>query len=206
MDIETNFLARLFAQFKNSPNILALIEILSDPLQDTDNVLTYISENFSIDDAEGEQLDFIGELIGVIRPPLQETRIFTLCRKGEIQEPDKGFYDDENPGGYLVTMEGLKDQDDPTAEFSDADFRKLIRQKAATYRKKATIENLFNYLLDFGARCKLDDTTDDYQIWIDPVRYDDYNAWQRNYIENRGFKPAVVSINFKGTTRHKDSI
>lgn len=91
MTVESDFKARTFSQFRDSPNIQALIEILSDPLQDAFDVCDFILDHSSIDDAEGEQLDQLGERIGVERPPAQETKIFTLCRIGEVQDPDLGF-------------------------------------------------------------------------------------------------------------------
>lgn len=205
MDVEALFKARTFAQFRDSPHIQDLIETLSDPIQDTSNVMDFILGSLAIDDAEGEQLDFLGELIGVRRPPAQETRLFTLLRLGEVGDPGTGFADDENPGGYMTTLKGLESQANPGSEMSDEDFRFLIRQKAASYRKKATREILFLYLIAFGARCKIDDDTE-FEIKIDPDTYDDFDEWTRNYIETRGFKPAGISVKILETTRHKDSI
>jgi hypothetical protein len=167
--------------------------------------LDFILDNSSIDDAEGEQLDFLGELIGVTRPKLQETQLFTMVRKGEIQHPDYGFKDDENPGGYLTTLLGLDSLAYPGNTISDADYRKLIRQKAESYRSKMTREILYLYLIASGARCKLDDETT-LAVEIDMVRYADLNNWTREYIETRGFKPAGISVDFLDTSRHEDSI
>lgn len=89
--IETTFKKRLFSQFKNSPNIQNLIEVLSDPLQDSVDASNYLLDHQSISDAEGEQLAHLASKIGVTLPSLQEKNIFTLCRKGEVQHPLKGF-------------------------------------------------------------------------------------------------------------------
>lgn len=203
--LETTLKTRLLSQFRTSPNILALIEIVADPLQDTYDAMDFILGSLSIDEAEGEQLDMLGELIGVARPPLQETYIFTLVRLGEDQDPNYGFADDERPGGYLTTSDGLQDQSNPNDEMSDADFRYLIRQKASSYRKKMTRLNLYNYLLAFGARCKIDDDTTNV-VTITMDRWDDYNEWQRNYIETRGFKPAGILVEFDENLVNGDSI
>jgi hypothetical protein len=205
LDIETLFKDRTFAQFRDSPHIQDLIETLSDPMQDSSDVADFILGSLNIDDAEGEQLDYLGERIGVSRPPAQETRIFRMVRLGEVGDPDEGFSDDENPGGYMTTLEGLESISAPGTDMSDEDYRFLIRQKAASYRKKATREILFSYLLAFGARCKIDDDTD-LKIDIDQDRYDDLDNWARNYIETRGFKPAGIAIKILETSRHKDSI
>jgi hypothetical protein len=203
--IETLFKNRTFAQFRNSPHIQDLIETLSDPMQDTSDVADFILGSLDIDDAEGEQLDYLGERIGVTRPSAQETRLFRLVRLGEVGSPGEGFADDENPGGYMTTIEGLESQTNPGSEMSDEDYRYLIRQKAESYRSAATREIWFLYLIAFGARCKIDDDTD-LKITADQDRYDDFDNWTRNYIETRGFKPAGISVKILETTRHKDSI
>lgn len=207
INVETVWKARLFEQFKNSPHIVALIEILSDPLQDTVDVCDFILAHNSIDDAEGEQLDFLGELIGVTRPRAQEDpdNIFTMCSLGETGDSDnsQGFYDDTDSvitGGYMTSYEGIPDQSDPTAQMSDADFRYLIRQKAAAFRKKMTRRNLFNYLIAFGGRCKIDDDTGQ-TVTIDPTAYYQFDDWTKWYIENKGFKPAGISVDIQENLR-----
>lgn len=211
MTISADFKARVFKQFKNSPHIVALFEILADPLQDMVDVANYILAHLSIDTAEGVMLDALGEIIGVERPAAQEPNIFTLRRKGEVVDPDNdtGFRDDTDPtvttGGYLGSIRGLPLVSDPDAQMSDADFRFLIRQKAASYRSKFTRENAFLYLLAFGSRCKIDDD-DVLSVEFDPVSYYDLDAWQKNYVITKGFKPAGVSTRFRDNVRHGSSI
>ena len=206
-DIETVWKARLFHVFRNSPHIVALIEILSDPLQDTLDVAEFISTHRSIDDSEGEQLDFLGELIGVKRPLQQEDpdNIFTMCELGEDDDLDgsTGFFDDTDTvelGGYMTSYTGIPLQSDPTTEMIDADFRYLIRQKASSFRSQMTRRNLFNYLLAFGGRCKIDDDTD-MTVVIDPVSYYDFDDFTKWYIENKGFKPAGISVDIEENLR-----
>jgi len=203
--VESLFKARTFSVFNDSEHIQALIEILSDPLQDTSDVADFILTAVDIDSAEGEQLEFIGRLIGVERPPAQEVYIATMVRIGEDQDPDEGFADDENPGGYMTTLSGLESISDPDAEMSDEDFRFYIWQKATAYRAKMTREVLFLYLIAFGARCKIDDDSE-LQVFIDMDTYDDFNEWTRNYVETRGFNPGGISVKILETTRHKEAI
>ena len=209
MDVESTLLERLFSVWKNSPNILNIIEFVSDPLQDTADVSDYILAHFSIDTAEGEMLDNLGEIIGVARPPKQEVNIFTLCRKGEVQDPDKSFADTSDPtvtvGGRLTTLTGLVDEDATDPNMSDTDFRYLIRQKASAYRTDMTRRNLFNYLLAFGSRCEIDDDTA-HTVAIDPISYYDLNNWAKTYVAEKGFKPAGISIDFRDNLYHESSI
>jgi hypothetical protein len=204
MDVEALFKARSFAFLRNSENVLALLEILADPLQDTSDAADFLLTAIDIDNSEGEQLDFLASLIGVTRPPLQETRLFTLVRLGEVSDPLRGFADDENPGGYMTTLEGLEAIDTP-GDMSDPDFRYLIKQKAAAYRSIATHETLFLYLIAFGARCKVDGSTSQV-INIDMDTYNDFDEWTRNYVETRGFKPGGFTVKILETSRHKEMV
>jgi hypothetical protein len=209
LDVHARWLERLFYQWQDSPNILALIEIFSDPFQDSVDVCEFLLNSIGIDDGEGVQLDWIGEIIGVERPQAQETRIFTLCRLGEVQDPDKSFADESDPtvtiGGYMGTLRGLVDQDDPDALMSDADYRRLLKQKAQSFRSKMTRLNFFNYLLAFGARSKIE-VPGALEVEGDPIRYDDLTHWERWYIETKGFRPAGVRVEIRERLRNEDSI
>ena len=211
MDIQSTFKARVFKQFRNSPHIVALFEILADPLQDLSDAADYILAHMSIDTSEGHALDMLGEIIGVTRPALQEPDIFTLRQPGEVVDPDNhtGFGCDDDPtvstGGYLGTCAGLALVSDPDAKMSDEDFRFLIRQKAASFRTKFTRENAFLYLLAFGSRCIIDDDTV-LEVIFDPVNYQDLSAWEKWYILEKGMKPGGVYTDFLDKMRNGDSI
>lgn len=274
-----------FPFLKNSPNIQILIEILCDPIQDLNDVCNFILDHTAIDDAEGEQLEQRGEKIGVARPPAQETKLFTICDKGEVLGPDYGFkieqemkvsfassgFSSGDVGSYVVVDSGgvdvsrakltsftssteiyitrdygifipgqtlekegvpatngvitamdyfpnpaltyiggyLGDNDGMAAldgsNMSDEDFRFLIKQKAASYRNKMTVELLFLYLVAFGGRCLINDD-DSMIVEIDPIRYQDFDDWTRSYIEQRGFKPAGLTVKFRENMRDKDTI
>lgn len=211
-DAEQTMLDQLLHQFKYSDNILKLIGVLGDTLQDTFDACYFISTAVDLDDYEGEQLDFWGELIGVARPLAQEPRanLFTLRHRGESVDPDNktGFEDRTDAvvtGGYLTTREGLASISDPGAEMSNVDYRFLIRQKAASYRSRMTHTNLYSYLLAFGSRCKIDgDTT--FKSTITQQNYNDLNHWQRNNVETRGFAPGGLTIEFDGNLTDVEDI
>lgn len=211
-DAEQTLLDQLLHQWKDSPNILALLGILADPLQDTIDVATYILDYEDLDDIEGELLDFFAGLIGVTRPPLQELNIFTMCELGESGDLDgtTGFYDDTDTvvtGGYFTSLKGCPNQDDPTQDMADVDFRKMIRMKASTFRSKMTHRNLFNYLLDFGSRCKVSSPSH-HMVDMDPGDYYGPHAltdFFRYHIEQRGFRPAGMGVNFTQNIR-KDEL
>lgn len=193
---------RLFAKYRDSPNILGIMEILSDPAQDTRDVLDWLLSGLSIDTAEGELLDFLGELIGVDRPPAQEEDILWLCGDWETADDPDNHYglapDTLDEGGYLTGDDGLPSKSAPGTYMSDADFRDLIRSKGTSYRQKATRETVYEYLVDLGTRCKILET--DKFVEFEPSSYADLNYWLRNYIENRGFRPAGIQIQIKPQT------
>lgn len=208
MDISALFDSRLFYFLRQDPVTAALIDIMSDPIQDTYDVCAFILGAQNIDTAEGEQLEFLGEMIGVSRPPAEEPDIFTLTRIGESVDHDNklGFFDDTDTveiGGYMVKTNGLVAVDG--SDMSDADYRYLIRQKAASYRKKMTRVNLFNYLIAFGTKCLIDDDTR-FEVELDPLKYYALNEWEKWYAINKGFKPAGIRTFWRDNLRHGDSI
>ena len=208
-NVYNDWLSRLFHFLLNSPNITDKMTVLSTVMQDTVNAAAFILANWSIDDAGGDQLDKIASWVGLTRPPAQEPNIFTLSREGEFDDPDNnhGFCDNSDPtvttGGWLTSEKGLAAKDG--SQMSDAEFRKLIRQRAASYRKFMTRENLFSYLLAFGSRCIIDDDTAK-RVEMDPVTYYDLDDWQKNFVITRGFKPGGIAVFFREMMRYEDSI
>jgi hypothetical protein len=213
VDVAATIKSRLFHIFKQMPTVIELVDILADPLQDSFDMCDYILDNTAIDDAEGHQLKLRGELIGVRKPLAQEDsdNIFTMCRLGETGDLDgsTGFYDDSDPdvpiGGYMVSEHGLTSRTDPDAEVTDAYFRILIRQKGMTFRQKMTHENLYNYLIYFGARCLLNEDVV-LEVEMEPLDYHSLNEWEKGYIVKKGFKPAGVLVTFSGNLTHGAAI
>jgi G3E family GTPase len=203
----TRLTEKLLAQFKNSPHITAILDIIADPMQDTIDAADFILANKDIDTAEGDQLDKLAAMIGLERPPNQEANLFTLWREGEADDEENahGFYNStDGTGGYLPNEEGLDSVTDP-GDMSDVEFRKLIKQKASAYKTRMSRLNLYNYLIASGGRCNIDDDTTFY-VEIDPFTYDEISQWRKNYIITRGFKPAGIKVIFRESTRDEDSI
>jgi hypothetical protein len=201
-DVYADILERLFAKYRHSPNILKVFEILSDPLQDTSDAIDYILDHLSVDEAEGPLLDAIASWIGVDRPAAQEEDIFWLCRDEEVaDDPDNhhGLATDAlTEGGYLTGDDGCPSKSDPGSYVSDEDFRLFIRAKASTFRKKATREIMYNYILQFAVRSKLIEGTR--TVEIEPSSYDDLNYQIRYHLTNLGYKPAGITISIKQQT------
>jgi len=189
----------IFAKYRHSPIILQVLEILSSPIQDTSDAIDYILSHLSIDTAEGEILDFLGELIGVARPPAQEDAVFWLCEPWEVADDPDNEHGLAPPsldeGGYLTSNEGIASQVDPGTYISDAEYRKIIRAKAATFRNKATRDVVYNYLYQLGTRVKIHE--EPRYVEFEHSSYNDLNYWLRNYIKTRGMKPAGIEIQIK---------
>lgn len=156
--IHQNMIDRLFAVFRDSPNVQYFIEVLAGPMDDTWTAIQYYLDNTDIDDCTGELLDFRGWTIGVRRPPLQETNVFTLTDADTMIDYDNkhGFYNsNDGTGGYMTSEDGLANVADPSLTMADDDYRILIKTKAASFRKRATPENLYSYFLAYEARCDI---------------------------------------------------
>lgn len=155
--IHQRLIDRLFSVFVDSPNVQNLAETLAGPMDDTFEAIQYYLDHTDIDDCEGVLLDFRGWLIGVRRPPLQESNVFTLCNIDDVDYDNRhGFYcSSDGTGGYMTSSEGLVNVSDQTADMGDDEYRTLIKTKAAAFRKKATDANLFLHLLAFSARCEI---------------------------------------------------
>ena len=205
-DVYSDILDLLFAKYRHSPNILKVLEILSTPIQDTNDAIDYFLNHLNIDDAEGPLLNSMASWIGVIKPPAQEEDILWLCRDEEVaDDPDNRFglaTDALTEGGYLTGDDGCLSKSDPGSYISDEDFRLYIRAKAAAFREKATREILYNYILQFGFRCKLIESMR--AVEIEPSNYDDLDYFMRYFILNRGFRPAGISISIKPQTQSEE--
>lgn len=209
-DINAEWQEILFAKYRYSPNILGLVELLSSPLQDTRDVLDWMLSQTSIDTAEGEILDFMGELIGVSRPPAQENdaNILWLCRWEDIADDPGGTRslapEDLTTGGYLTKGNGILSKTDPGAYVTDTEYRALIRSKATTFRKKATRSVIYDYLLRFGIRAKIIESAR--VVELEPNSYDQLNYWFRDYIQAKGFRPSGIQMKIKIQTESDSEV
>jgi hypothetical protein len=200
---------RLLHVFRDSPEILKLLTTISDPLQDTVDAIDFLLGALGIDDREGQQLDYLGSRLGVGRPDEQEPpeHLFTLIDVGDVGTDWNNLSDENYPseGGYLADENGLGLVDNPSQKMDDAGYRRLLKQKAASFRRVATRENLFLYLIDFGSRCLINDD-EIMDIEFDPVDYYSLSEFEKWYVLNKGFKPAGISTGFRENMRNGEKI
>lgn len=190
----------------DSPNILALLNMMSVPKQDIVNVCEYLLSMPDIDTKEGVHLDHIGSKIGVRRPLAQvpDDHLFTLYNADEIvpmwgECEYTGFAEEGEAGigGYLVDEDGL-DTGDGTV-MDDYNYKILLKQKAETFRQLMNDVNLYKYFLVFGAPVSIDEE-DILTVSITPENDGDLSQWERWYIEHNGFKPAGIKVIINQTT------
>ena len=207
--VYTGMIQYLFARYQHSPNVLSLLELLSTPLQDTRDVLEWLEDQLDLDSAEGVILDAYGELLGVPRPPLQEADILWLCEDSEYgDDPDNHFGlapDSLDEGGYLTLDNGLLSRRYPGEYVSDEDYRQWIRIKISTFREKATLQTLYAYLQVFGIRVKFEEN-DPLILDLEFEAYDPVDYYTRDYIINKGFRPAGVQIRIKEQTESDSEV
>jgi len=207
--IHQRWLDRLFAVFRESPNVLGVAEVLSEPMDDTYAAMLYYLTHTDLDDREGVLLDWCGWLIGVSRPLAQEPdeNLFWLCALDEVDiAPEtRGFSTlAQTEGGYMTGLAGCTSITEPRTYMGDDDYRYLIKTKASTFRKKATLANLFTYLQRFGMRCTIDEEV--FEMTFTPESFDDAPYWKRYYTTDKGFRPAGIQIKFATQTEPEDGL
>jgi hypothetical protein len=195
---------RILSVFRGSPHVEKTRDTLLAPLADTEDVMGHILARTSLDDKTGFELDLAGWVIGVIRPPAQESdlNLLWLCDLDEMDtDPDnnRGLGDlEQTEGGYMTGLDGIVSQTDPGSYMADDDYRELIKTKAATFRRRATLENLFTYLSRFGIRADIGEAVG--EVIFTPDSFDAVNYFKRDYIETKGFRPAGIRIRFAEQT------
>lgn len=207
--IHQRWLDRLFSAFRESPNVLGVAEVLSGPMDDTYTAMAYYLANTDLDDREGVLLDWCGWLIGVTRPMAQEPdeNLLWLCALDAIDifMETRGLSTlAQTEGGYMTGLSGIESISDPGAYMTDDDYRDLIKTKSKTFRKKATLENIFIYLLRFQIRCDISEETCD--LLFTPESFDDAPYWKRYYTMHKGFRPAGIKITFAQQTEPEDGL
>lgn len=149
-----DYTTRLPNQFEDATNLQILIGIMSALFEESNEILAYIRDDTTIDDGEGVWLDEIGDIVGVARGAGQrpDASIFAYCDNEDFPgDPLKGFSDllddPDFTGGHYMGVDGLPDG----TEFSDADYRLLIRAKIASTYSEDTIPDMWQWIYDvFG--------------------------------------------------------
>lgn len=113
------YLDRITSQHRTAPKYVAVVDAVTAPLVDMQALLEELRRAFDLDDAEGVQLDRVGEWVGRVRDlstPLEGVYF-------AWNEPDVGW----NEGAWR----GLYDPDTGLTSLDDDTYRQLLRAKVA---------------------------------------------------------------------------
>lgn len=78
-------LARLISQYQGSPKLKSLIAAFVQPLQDAEAALTVMNNARYLPNAQGAQLDLIGAIVGIPRPPGASDAVYLNDIYGQIK-------------------------------------------------------------------------------------------------------------------------
>lgn len=144
IDHETKGLARLITQYRESDNLkdyLSAFLVQSDELEDT---LFDLLEDRTLDEAEGAQLDIIGEIVG--RPRTLEEYI-AIPYFGFLGAIGAGTFSTlASPSAGELFMK-IGDPETIPTELDDATYLKYIRVKIVRNDTDATIEQVIDACL-----------------------------------------------------------
>ena len=82
----TAALARLLTQYQNSPNFQGLMRSMIGPIQTIEDALTAMNTARYLPNAQGQQLDNLGEIIGLPRPAGASDAVYIQLLYGQIKE------------------------------------------------------------------------------------------------------------------------
>lgn len=132
---------RLLWQYRDKPNILALIRSYLTEFDEISDVLTALQTRLDIDASIGAQLDGIGEIVGQPRPGtvyIDDDDVFSFDGPGD----GKGFSGINRPdiGGRFNSVDGLIVGDMP-----DGEYRVLLRAAIFATAGYSTLEHIAEY-------------------------------------------------------------
>jgi len=149
-DLVEHGLNRLAFQFKQSEKLKGLINVQLDEFQVLDNTFNDLLDNRLLDNSIGQQLDGLGEILGLPRPflPVDVLGVF-----GFLSDPtSRAFGDINDPalGGIFVDYAATRQIAD------DETYRKLLKAKTIINSTSMTVEEtvrMVSFMFD-GARVR----------------------------------------------------
>jgi hypothetical protein len=93
IDHVTRGLSRLPEQFKESENFKHLLQIFLEEIQEIEDTLEAVKFQRNIDNAEGVQLDGIGDILGKLREGMSDSDYRLTLKVQQILNAGEGQYD-----------------------------------------------------------------------------------------------------------------
>ena len=132
IDHSAQILSRVYGQYRNSPKLIKWLQINGEIANELQQAIDAVIRSYDIDDAEGEQLDIIGRLVGIGREVV-----------GDIEFPSVDFGDVSAEFGYEeAQFSGLNVAGDD--QLSDEYYRILIRSKIVKNTSDATLDSIIS--------------------------------------------------------------
>ncbi|TXH35314.1 MAG: DUF2612 domain-containing protein [Rhodospirillaceae bacterium] len=127
----SQYLTLVTSEHSDKPKFMALVEAISQPFVDVQNLMTSMPAKFDLDDAVGAQLDDVGEWVGI---------------KRQLKTPLTGVFfsfDTEGLGFDQGTWKGPFDPADQLVSLGDEAYRQLIRAKILANQWDGTIPGAY---------------------------------------------------------------
>lgn len=138
MSFKENAISRLAQQYQDSPNILALMNILTDEADNIAAAFEQLRLRLDIDQSVGKQLDGIGEIVGKPRPGTDPTEDEAFAF---ATGPGLGFGTKTDPlvGGKFGSLSDIYNE---LVLVSDETYRKYLRAAIWAGQASCTVEDI----------------------------------------------------------------
>lgn len=149
--------ARFTQQFKDKPVFEAYIKIVTDELEELQEVYKDLMQLRDLDNAVGTQLDNIGAIVGQPRVLVDFTLFPYFGFDGAPSAETFGTLSDSGVGGYFKS---LTDPEGASFEVDDDTYRFLIRARITANKSNTTPQGVIdalNFILETDD-CTLEET------------------------------------------------
>ena len=146
IDHNSLYKTRLLEQFKQSSNLIGLIDALQLGQEDLETTLHQMLTLRSINTAEGAQLDIIGEILGQSRDVVNATDIPFFGYENATELHDG--YGTESSGEYGARYKLLAESTGTIRTLSDTEYRVFLKAKVYKNVSILTINDMILALTD----------------------------------------------------------
>ena len=137
-------LSRLIEQDRGAARFRELVRIAATEYDTFEETAEDFKTRLSIGLSIGQQLDGIGEIVGLIRPitPVSDEDVFTFSSPEGLGKGFSGL-NDPGAGGVFVGLDPFGDE-----IATDIEYRRLLRAKKRRNATEATIDEMYQFLDD----------------------------------------------------------
>ena len=134
---------RLLDQYRNNLRFAGFLGAIGRRFDDTDSIIYHYLFNRYLESAAGQDLDWVGEKIGMRRPArYREERIFRYRSKDDPGGPSERGYN----AGVYQSADGLPLVGEGNVTVGDDEYRELLRWRAASYDVGASVPEVWRWV------------------------------------------------------------